>query len=105
MSARKSTATKSTAKKSAATKAAPSHPTWADMIKVSLPFIVTCHLLAHYYAIYIAHDAIVSVVCRNWQGEGQGVRARNSYHRCYFSFIGILNSVPLREALVSEIGY
>jgi len=33
MSAKKPAATKSTAKKSAATKAAPSHPTWADMIK------------------------------------------------------------------------
>jgi hypothetical protein len=44
MSARKPAATKSTAKKSAANKAAPSHPTWADMIKVSLPFFIYSYL-------------------------------------------------------------
>ena len=66
MSARK--ATKPAAKKSTASKAIPTHPTWADMIKVSLPFTVTPIIL--YSAIYSSYGPIVVVVCRNWQGKG-----------------------------------
>ena len=65
MSARKLSAAKSATKKSAAPKPPHPHPTWADMIKVSLPFIVIKDLRVLYYTIYSARDAIV-VVCCNW---------------------------------------